>query len=400
MKVAFISPWFSEGMGYSENMFPKALARLGVDVHLVTSTAQINYYLPHYDKTYKSFLGPKIVDPVVKELDGYTLHRLPYYDTKKIYEGPGITGLYEYLEKLGPDVLQTFEIKLETSYESARYAQDHDRRFFTECHMHASVLWPPPRKRWKEQLKNWRNAFNGRLRYINKVSRLCYPIAEDVVEIAVDHYRVPGNKIKMQSLGVDTYAFTPASSPTESESREKIRREFGFSADDIVCIYTGRFTADKNPQCLAMAIDHLNAQGLPFKGLFIGNGPEKDVEFIREKRGCRVGAFVPARDLPIYYRASDIGVWPREESTSQLDAAACGLPLILSDRIKVTERVNGNGLLYAEGDHLDLAEKLIRLQDAGKRKSMSAHGVQKVRANFSWEKIARDRLADYLEFLK
>ena len=62
MKVVFISVWFSEGMGYSENMFPKALAKLGVEVHLVTSTAQIYYYSPNYDSVYKAHLGSKFVD--------------------------------------------------------------------------------------------------------------------------------------------------------------------------------------------------------------------------------------------------------------------------------------------------------------------------------------------------
>lgn len=381
-------------------MFPKALAKLGEEVHVVTSTAQINYYSPNYDKTYKSFLGPKIVEPVVKPIDGYTLHRLPYYETKDLYEGPGIEGLYAYLEKLKPDVIQTFEIKLDTSYEAARYTRDNHCLFFTECHVHGSVLWETPRRRWKEQLKNWRNALNSHLRFINTTSRICYAIADDVAEIAVDYYRVPKDKIKMQSLGVDTYDFTPATTPDQLQARDKIRQDFNFSANDIVCIYTGRFTRDKNPQCLAMAIDELNKQGLPFKGLFIGNGPEKDIEFIRSMKGCQVGPFVPAGQLPLYYRAADIGVWPREESTSQLDAAACGLPLILSNRIKVLERVEGNGLLYEEGDHLDLSSVLARMQDSGIRRSMSKIGAKKVHEQFSWEKIARDRVKDYLAFIK
>src|ERR1700730_6482169 len=123
MKVVFISPWYSEGMGYSENMFPKALARLGVDVHLVTSTAQIYYYSPNYDKVYKPYLGPKFVDSGTKEINGYTLHRLPFYEPSNIYKGPGIRGLYEYLDELKPDVIQTFEIMLDTSFDAAKYAR-------------------------------------------------------------------------------------------------------------------------------------------------------------------------------------------------------------------------------------------------------------------------------------
>ncbi len=106
MKIVFISVWYSEGMGYSENMFPKALANLGEDVHMVTSTAQIYYHLPNYDKIYKPYLGPRFVDSGIKKIDGYTWHRLPYYETQNIYRGPGIKALYDYLEKLHPDVIQ------------------------------------------------------------------------------------------------------------------------------------------------------------------------------------------------------------------------------------------------------------------------------------------------------
>ena len=103
MRIAFISVWFSEGMGYAENFFPKAMAKHGAEVHLVTSTAQIYYYLPNYDKVYEPYLGPKFVNPGTKEVDGYSLHRLPFQETRNVYQGPGMIGLYQYLEKLKPD---------------------------------------------------------------------------------------------------------------------------------------------------------------------------------------------------------------------------------------------------------------------------------------------------------
>jgi len=399
MRIVCISPWYSEGMGYTENMLPKALAAQGHDVHLVTSTAQINYYSPNYEKTYQSFLGPKFKEPGVQHIDGYTLHRLPYYETKKQYEGPGITGLYEYLQHLQPDVLQSLEILLDCSYDTARYARDNRRPYFTECHIHASIFRVAGKKTWKEYVKNWRNSFYPKLRFINATSHICYAIAEDVAEIAASHYHVPAARLRIQSLGVDTDTYTPTATPQQQQEREEVRKSFGFRPDDIVCIYTGRFTSDKNPHCLAKAVDTLNKEGLPFKALFVGNGPELDVSFLQSMQGCQVSPFVPARELPRYYRSADIGVWPREESTSQLDAAACGLPLILSRRIKVVERVDGNGLLYTEGDHLDLARALKELQDPGKRNDMSAIGVRKVRDHFSWEKIARERIQDYIPFI-
>jgi glycosyltransferase involved in cell wall biosynthesis len=379
-------------------MLPKAMAALGIETHLVSSTAQINYYSPDYDKVYKPFLGPKFVATGIKQVDGYTLHRLPFYEPKNIYRGPGILGLYDYLEKLRPDIIQTFEIRLDTSYIAARYATRHPCLFFTECHIHASIFRKTTDKTFRERFRNLRSSVAPDLHFINKTSKRCYAIAEDVAQIAASYYRVPKKKISLQSLGVDTHTFHPPAADEQRAMRSTLRERLGWTASDIVCIYTGRFTKDKNPHCLALAIEILQQAGHSFKGLFVGNGPEEDLAFIRSKQGCQTLSFVPARELPAYYWTADIGVWPREESTSQLDAAGCGLPLVLSDRIKVKERVDGNGLLYKEGDPRDLAAQLLNLADPALRRSMGETGIRRVQDRFSWDKIAGDRLKDYESF--
>jgi glycosyltransferase involved in cell wall biosynthesis len=198
---------------------------------------------------------------------------------------------------------------------------------------------------------------------------------------------------------VDTDLFKPVQDDETLALRNLIRDELGVTKNEVLCIYSGRFSIDKNPHCLAKAIDRLQSENLPFKGIFVGNGAQRDIDFIKSMRGCMIQPFVPVKDLPKYYRAADIGVWPREESTSQLDGAVCGLPLVLSNKIRVFERVEGNGLLYEEGDHIDLARKLAELQNPELRKKMSAHGIQKIKRNFSWDVIAEKRITDYTAVL-
>ena len=120
MKIVCISPWFSEGMGYSENMWPKALAKTGAEVHLVTSTAQIYYNSPNYAKVYEPFIGPNIVASETKMVDDYTLHRLPYFKSRKKNGLPGIRNLYQKLKELNPDIVQTFDNNLDSTYEAAK----------------------------------------------------------------------------------------------------------------------------------------------------------------------------------------------------------------------------------------------------------------------------------------
>ena len=183
-----------------------------------------------------------------------------------------------------------------------------------------------------------------------------------------------------------------------ADEREALRRSLGFGQDEIVCIYTGRFSPGKNPQLLADAVEILQRRGEKIRGLFLGNGTESEVEYIRSKQGCYIHPFVTVRDLPKYYRIADIGVWPREESTSQLDAAACGVPIIVSNKIHVTERVDGNGFLYDEGNADDLAEKILQMKSPALRKQFSAVGIEKVHREFSWKTLAAQRIEDYNNF--
>jgi glycosyltransferase involved in cell wall biosynthesis len=105
--------------------------------------------------------------------------------------------------------------------------------------------------------------------------------------------------------------------------------------------------------------------------------------------------FRPHRELPPYYRAADIGVWPTQESMSMLDAAACGLPIIVNDTLLAKERIEGNGITYRLNDAGDLAEKIRWLSDPGRRRELGDTGARRMIELFSWGALARHRLADY-----
>jgi glycosyltransferase involved in cell wall biosynthesis len=156
----------------------------------------------------------------------------------------------------------------------------------------------------------------------------------------------------------------------------------------------------KDPLMLARAIDRLAKDGKPFRGLFVGDGPEDYLGILKQHQGCVFVPFVPVDALPSYYQAADIGVWPKQESTSQLDAAACGLPLVLSSRVKVVERVDGNGLLYEENNLEDMIAKLLQLSCPDIRRRMGEAGVKNMREKFSWQKIAQEYVQDFEEALK
>ena len=159
-----------------------------------------------------------------------------------------------------------------------------------------------------------------------------------------------------------------------------------------MCIYTGKMSELKNPILLAQAIERLRAEGRPFRGLFIGEGAQRPQ--VEHCAGSVVLDFMEFSRLGEFYRASDIGVWLTNESTSMLDAAGCGLPLVISDRI-YQDHVTGNGLAYRMNDLESLVETLRRLEDRAVRATLGAAGARKMRQSFSWEGAARRRLSDF-----
>jgi glycosyltransferase involved in cell wall biosynthesis len=104
---------------------------------------------------------------------------------------------------------------------------------------------------------------------------------------------------------------------------------------------------------------------------------------------------MPHADLGPQYRAADVAVWPTNESTSMLDAAACGLPLVVSDGIAYRDHVEGNGVVVRMNDLDDLVDHLRRLGDPDERRRLGSAGARKMAERFSWDRVARLRLRDY-----
>lgn len=392
MKIAIISEWFSENMGYAENCLPRALASLGHEVHLITSNLQVYYNSPSYKEIYEPYIGPAVMSCGVKKLDGFVLHRLPYV---KWLGQRRIQGISRKLTEIRPQIVQTLDSFQPETVEAAIAKIILGYKLFLESHTHASVFFVDRQElQFSMRLKRFvvKN-MSGPL--VSSFSEKCYPISIDAAEIAVKHFGIQKRKISVCSLGVDTDLFKPALDSASQNARAQLRQRLGFSPRDIVCIYTGRFSRDKDPLCLAQAIDILVKNGKQFRGLFVGNGIESDISSIKSYSGCVVNPFVPARELPRFYQAADIGVWPRQESTSQLDAVACGLPIIISDRTQVNERIEGNGLTYKEDDAFDLSQKIKSLTDASLRSRMGQIGIKKIEERFSWKHIAEERIQDY-----
>lgn len=394
MKLVLVVDHFSEHTGYTENCLPRYLAKLGVEVHIVAPNVKPYFDSPWYAETYERFLGPAVVEPGTTQYEGLPIHRLPHRRRAGYVEA---LGLVDCIRNLKPDIVQCLSCM---SWDILRLAMAKSTlgyRLFTENHMHFSVFrplnqtMPAYQKAWFFLSRRMIGNFIGRR------SEMCISTTREGAEISIRHYGISGEKVVVLELGVDTDRFHPVDSSIDQQNRLSLRESLKLNKDTVLCIYTGRFTEAKNPLFLADAVNLMQREGKPICALFVGEGPQK--EAIQARQGCVVRDFVPWSDLPEYYRASDIGVWPKQESMSALDAAACGLPIVLSDSIRVTERVEGNGKTYTEGSVDSLVAILSELQDKQVRMKLGQCGTYKMRTCFSWLQNAKMRLRWYQESL-
>jgi len=378
-------------MGYLENLMPKYLARLGVETHVVATDLAMSFRQNAGHGEYGDF-APRNAAGTVESVDGYTLHIVGH---KRVLGQIRMAGLKKKLALLRPDVVQTMTPIGWIGLDAALFKRSLGYQLFTGCHYHASVF-PIAGKKTRPLSSEWLQCLVTRTapgRLVSLATKKCYAIAQDCAEIAERFFGVERGKITICPLGVDQEIFYPVADDADFASRVGLRRRLGFAENEIVCVYSGRFSEEKNPLLLAKAVERLFRNGAPYRGLFIGNGAQ--VEAIAACAGCKTHPFVNVKELGSFYRAADIGVWPAQESMSMLDAAACGVPIVANHTMTARERLDGNGLAYRLNDLDDLVRVLQELRDAETRIHMGKLGARKMAREYGWESIARERLRDY-----
>jgi glycosyltransferase involved in cell wall biosynthesis len=238
------------------------------------------------------------------------------------------------------------------------------------------------------------------------LERLTYPRADRLI-IGSEIERAPARslgveneKIRLVPYGVEAARFAD---PTRSQ-RAKTRARLGIPEAARVALFVGRFVERKKPHVVARAFRALASEDPSFYGLLIGDGPMMSgvQETIGGEPRVRALGAVPFAELHEYYTAADAFTLPSvgEGSISLvvLEAAAAGLPLVLTDDSSGQSAVfeaGRNGELVALGDAADLAAGLRRA--LARQIEYGARSKKLVEEHFSWDACTRLTVACYEE---
>lgn len=113
--------------------------------------------------------------------------------------------------------------------------------------------------------------------------------------------------------------------------------------------------------------------------------------------------FVPAAELPDWYRAAELFIYPslfEGFGLPVLEAMACGAPVVCSDTGSLTEVAGDCALTFPATEEAALVALLHRLaDDAPLRQALSEDGVRHAQ-QFSWQRAAQETFELYGHVLK
>jgi glycosyltransferase involved in cell wall biosynthesis len=161
------------------------------------------------------------------------------------------------------------------------------------------------------------------------------------------HYGYPRSRLFFSPHCVDADWFATRATP---QARAELRARLGIQSDAKVALFAGKLVPFKRPLDVIAATARLRAEGRDLRLLFAGAGPlESEISAAAGTAGVPIHmlGFCNQTMMPQAYAAADVLVLPSDgRETWGLvanEALACGLPVVLSDRVGSAPDLAGNG---------------------------------------------------------
>jgi glycosyltransferase involved in cell wall biosynthesis len=257
------------------------------------------------------------------------------------------------------------------------------RSFFTKQNLY-KVL-PPP--------------FNAIQNWIFKESTHAYSVADEVTDVL----RKKGYQKEIRYL---PHSYDPEIFKVLTGEENKAKRlDLGLPLDRKVVSYFGRLTEEKGIKNFLQATKGLESQ---CSVLVVGNGPLENM--VREEKEKSKGHFVFLPAIPHHEVGSVLGLsdilvlpsrttphWKEQFGRILVEAMACGAAVVGSNSGEIPHLIKktGGGLVFQEGDVVDLAEKIKTLLVSETSLSQYKNsGYQFVKKNLSHQAVAKYLASD------
>jgi len=223
------------------------------------------------------------------------------------------------------------------------------------------------------------------VRYLyNKCDLLLVPYKSLAHELAEKNVKA---KKAVITLGIDSQKFVPA------QSKMLAKKALGIDPGHNVIGYCGRLSKEKDIRTLIRAYLRLKEFNKNIFLLLVGDGPEKNIGNIKERKDIKITGFVS--DVVPYLQAMDIFVLPSSTETTSLstiEAMSCKLPVVVTKVGYLKEYIEDkkNGIFFPVHNDYVLRRKLEKLvNNEPARKMLGENARETVLERFSWEKTVK-----------
>ena len=382
MKILHVADYVMPAIGYQEYLLPKWNAIHGHETYILCSDRYIE--IPNYEENWQPILGDRICGPEKLKIEGINIERLPSYELKsRVW----LRNLRKKIEQIDPDVIWGHGTASFTSFRLARLSRKLKKPLILDNHQcFISARSGVIGKIYYTILKY------VSVLYLNKNVDRFIGVAEECCNFMVQKQGIKRDKIELVNLGVDTEIFKP-----DAIQKQKTRKKLAIPEDAVVVMQTGKLDHDRRPDWLVKAMTKLMSEDEKLWLLFVGGFPDgykAEIQNYLSKHGMLNRTvfypFVPQWELPAYFNAADICVYPGFSSLSCLEAGACGCAVIVNDLPASKERADaGIGLSYQNGNIENLQFNLRKLiEDSELRKETGMIAREYVIKKASYDLIA------------
>jgi glycosyltransferase involved in cell wall biosynthesis len=395
MKIVHVMNWYIPNMGYQENILPAEQKKLGHEVYIITSDRTPNY--SGYERNVGKIIGSRVIGVGVYQENGVTIYRLPTIMDVQNGGQVVVKGLYKLLKKLKPDVVQAHGAFCPVTLQAVLYSKRLNYRVFVDDHSNVDNFYLNSliKKAYIQLVKSFYFFYGKRV-------EMFFPVTYATTDLLKCVLKVPDLRLELLPLGANTDRFKKT-----SELRQIGRNELGLDEKDKLILTAGKLNESKDIEYLIEAIKFVSDRKSLVKLLIIGNGTQEYMNGLKSlvnKLGITdkviFMGFVPNKELPKYYNAGDIGVWPGNCSITVLEAAATSLPIVIPKddlNYKILfdnqaaigfERRNVNSLANAILELLNNLELCNQIVD---------NSCELFMETLSWKQIARKSTNFYLD---
>ncbi len=233
------------------------------------------------------------------------------------------------------------------------------------------------------------------LQYLREANTII-AISEYSKKLLVDRLNIPESKVHVVHLGVSTEIFKPM-------KKEEARRKVGLPENSKIILHVGSEEPRKNIPALISAFNELQKNIPGVLLLRVGEKRSTTQELIRKlmlEKKVRYHQNISKEELALLYNAADLFVFPSFNEgfgLPVLEAMACGIPVVSSNRASLPEVVGDGGIMIDPFDVKTLSSAVYGvLINKNLVHKMIKKGLERAKF-FSWERTALNTLKIYEE---